>query len=126
MEYNSRWLPKTRQGEKKSVFDFQAINPVEVWQEDAWTFVRRMCGYDLVQKLFYEFMTRTWILLDIDKGKELRNHQDALIDSVFGHRDIEYFVKIKRRTLLSRPLMDITQVFWPITSLNAWEGRSVS
>ena len=52
-----------------------------------------MCGDDLVQKLFYEFLTRTWILLDIDKGKELRDHQYALIDSVFGHRDIEYFVK---------------------------------
>ena len=38
-------------------------------------------------------MTRAWILLDIDKGKELRNYQDALIDSVFGHRDIENFVR---------------------------------
>ena len=32
-------------------------------------------------------------MLDIDKGKELRNYQDALIDNIFGHRDIEYFVK---------------------------------
>ena len=32
-------------------------------------------------------------MLDIDKGKELRNYQDALIDNIFGHRDIQYFVK---------------------------------
>ena len=93
MEYNSKWLPKTRQGEYKSVFDFQAINPVEIWQEDAGTFVRRMCGDVLVQQLFYEFMTRTWIMVDIDKGTELRGYQDALIDNVFGHRSIDYFVK---------------------------------
>ena len=60
-----------------------------------------MYGDDLVQKLFYQFMTTTWILLDIDKGKELRNYQDALIDSVFGHRDIENFVRNqKKRTLV--------------------------
>ena len=52
-----------------------------------------MYGDDLVQKFFYQFMTTTWILADIDKGKELRNYQDALIDSVFGHRGIETFVK---------------------------------
>ena len=93
MEYNSIWLPKTRGGEKKSPFDFEALNPIEIWQEDAWTFIRRMYGDDLVQKLFYQFMTTTWILLDIDKGKELRTYQDALIHNVFGHRGIESFVK---------------------------------
>ena len=87
------WLPKTRSGEKKSASDFESLNPLQVWQEDAWTFVRRMYGDDLTQKLFYQFITATWILLDIDKGKELRNYQDALIDSVFGHRGIEAFVK---------------------------------
>ena len=93
LEYNSVWLPKTRSGEKKSASDFESLNPLQVWQEDAWTFVRRMYGDDLTQKLFYQFITATWILLDIDKGKELRNYQDALIDSVFGHRGIEAFVK---------------------------------
>ena len=39
LEYNSIWLPKTRGGEKKSVFDLKALNPLEVWQEDAWTFI---------------------------------------------------------------------------------------
>ena len=96
-EYNSIWLPKTRGGDKKSVFAFKALNPIEIWQEDAWTFIRRMYGVDLVQKLFYQFMTTTWILLDIDKGKELRNYQDALLDSVFGHRGIEAVVKTRRR-----------------------------
>ena len=47
-EYNSIWLPKTRGGEKKSVFDFKALNPIEIWQEDAWAFIRRMYGDDLV------------------------------------------------------------------------------
>merc|ERR1711989_279055 len=56
-------------------------------------FVRRMLGDVVVQKFFYEFMTRTWIMLDIDKGAELRNYQDALIDNIFGHRSIDYFVK---------------------------------
>jgi len=92
-EYSSKWLPKTRKGVWKNTFDYQAINPVEIWQEDPWTFVRRMLGYVLVQKLFYEFMTRTWIMLDIDKGRELRNYQDTLIDNIFGHRSIDYFVK---------------------------------
>ena len=32
-------------------------------------------------------------MLDIGKGKELCTCQDALIDNIFGHRDIEYFVK---------------------------------
>ena len=32
-------------------------------------------------------------MLDIDKGTELRGYQDALIDNVFGHRSIDYFVK---------------------------------
>ena len=65
-------------------------------------------------------------MLDIDKGAELRNYQDALIDSVFGHRDIESFVWNKKRTLVSRPLMDTTQDFWPIMSWSRWEGRFVS
>ena len=92
-EYNSKWLPKTRHGVYKSVAEYQTLNPIEAWQEDPWTFVRRMYGDVLVQKFFYEFMTRTWIMLDIGKGKELCTYQDALIDNIFGHRDIEYFVK---------------------------------
>ena len=32
-------------------------------------------------------------MLDIDKGAELRAYQDALIDNIFGHRSIDYFVK---------------------------------
>ena len=50
----------------------------------------------MVQKIFYEVMTRTWIMLDIDKGAELRNYQDALIDNIFGHRSIDHFVKNQR------------------------------
>ena len=92
-EYNSKWLPRTKKGVEKEPSEYFSINPVEIWQEDAWTFVRRMVGDALAQKFFYEFMTRTWILIDVDKGTELQNYQDALIDNVFGHRSIDYFVK---------------------------------
>ena len=51
-----------------------------------------MVGDALAQKFFYEFMTRTWILIDVDKGTELQNYQDALIDNVLGHRSIHNFV----------------------------------
>ena len=97
LEYNSVWLPKTRSGEKKSPFAYKSLNPLEVWQEDAWIFLRRIYGDNLSQKLFYQVMTTTWILLDIDKGKELHNYQDALIDSVFNHRGIEAFLKTRGR-----------------------------
>ena len=61
-EYNSRWLPKTKKGWEKEPHEYDALDPVEIWQEDAWTFVRRMVGDYLGQKLFYEFLTITWIL----------------------------------------------------------------
>ena len=32
-------------------------------------------------------------MIGVDKGTELQNHQDALIDNVFGHRGIPYLVK---------------------------------
>ena len=32
-------------------------------------------------------------MIDVDKGTELQNYQDALIDNLFGHRSIDYFVK---------------------------------
>ena len=41
-------------------------------------------------------MTTTWILIGVDKGTELQNYQDALIDNVFGHRSIPYFVKSQK------------------------------
>jgi len=86
-------LPRTKKGVVKEPSEYSSINPVEIWQEDAWTFVRRMVGDVLTQKFFYEFMTRTWIMIDVDKGTELQNYQDALIDNLFGHRSIDYFVK---------------------------------
>ena len=52
-----------------------------------------MVGDYLSQKLFYEFLTITWILFGIEKGKGLHKYQNALIDDVFGHRSIPYFVK---------------------------------
>ena len=95
-EYNSIWLPKTKKGDEKDPSDYFSIDPVETWQEDAWTCVRRMVG-DYSAKKFYEFMTKTWILIGVDKAIELQNYQDALIDNVFGHRSIPYFVK-KQKT----------------------------
>ena len=55
-----------------------------------------MVGDNLGQKLFYGFWTITWILIGVDKGKELHKYQDALIDNVFGHRSIQYFVANQR------------------------------
>ena len=72
IEYNSRWLPKTKTGWEKEPHEYDALDPVEIWQEDAWTFVRRMVGDYLSQKLFYEFLTITWILIGVDKGNELQ------------------------------------------------------
>ena len=57
------WLPKTKQGWEKDPLDYYSLDPVEIWQGDAWTFVRRMVGDYLAQKFFYEFMTKTWILI---------------------------------------------------------------
>ena len=66
-EYNSIWRPRTKKGYEKDPLDYFSLDPVEVWQEDAWTFVRRMVGDYLAQKFFYEFMTTTWILIGVDK-----------------------------------------------------------
>ena len=58
-EYSSKWLPRTKKGVVKEPSEYSSIVPVEIWQEDPWTFVRRMLGDVLTQKLFYEFMTGT-------------------------------------------------------------------
>jgi len=47
-------LPNTKTGWEKEPHEYDALDPVEIWQEDAWTFVRRMVGDYLKKKLFYE------------------------------------------------------------------------
>ena len=69
-----------------------------MWQEDAWTFTRRMMGDQLCQKIFYEVCTITWILSGIEKGKGLHKYQYALIDIVFGHRNVKTFVMNQKQT----------------------------
>ena len=62
-----------------------------MWQEDAWSFTRRMTGDYLAQKIFYGVCTTTWIMVGVEKGKTVQKYQNALIENVFGYRNVKFF-----------------------------------
>ena len=63
------------------------LEPAMAWLEDRWTFVRRMAGDELCQKLFYKVCAFVWTTNDIEQGHEMQWYQDALITEVFGYDD---------------------------------------
>ena len=60
-EYNSKWLMRTKQGELKDPKEYKPFEPLNVWTEDRWIFVRRMAGDELCQKAFYQLCTFVWL-----------------------------------------------------------------
>ena len=86
--YNLKWLRKDKFGNPLPEEERVRFEPAIVWLEDRWTFVRRMAGDELSQKLFYKVCTFIWTTNDIE-GYEMQRHQDALIIAVFGYEDKE-------------------------------------
>ena len=51
--------------------EYESLNPIEMWMEDRWTFVRRMLGDKFTQKLFIRCII--WIYVNNDiKRYDLR------------------------------------------------------
>ena len=81
IQYNSCYL-RYDGAHEKSEQDYKVLNPVEMWLEDRWTFVRRMYGDEFTQKLFMRCLT--WNLTNNDiKDFALRSRQDAVVIHVF-------------------------------------------
>ena len=74
--YNSKWLKRDRFGNVTPEAQRVRFEPAIVWLEDRWTFVRRMAGDELSQKLFYKVCTFVWSTNQIE-GQLMQQHQDA-------------------------------------------------
>ena len=85
--YNFKWLKKDKWGNPMPDEGRVRFEPASVWIEDRWTFVRRMAGDELTQKLFYKVRAFIWITNDIAMGGDTQKYQDALITEVFGYTD---------------------------------------
>ena len=83
-EYNSKWLKLTKKGEPKGQDDYVPLEPLKVWTEDRWIFIRRMAGDGFCQKLFYKLCIFVWMANGIKGGSGLQAYQDALIEDVFN------------------------------------------
>ena len=97
-EYSSKWLKKTKDGLPKDQRYHGSFEPSQAWTEDRWIFVRRLAGYELCQKLFYQMCAFIWCASGIGTGPEIRNDQDVLIEEVFGYGDKMECIK-KRETI---------------------------
>ena len=70
----------------------ESLEPLKVWTEDRWIFIRRMAGDRFCQKLFYKVCTFVWMANGIKRGSGLQAYQDALIEEVFQLNDKMKFV----------------------------------
>ena len=86
--YDIKWLKWDKNREEVPESQRQKFEPVEVWTEDRWIFVRRMAGDELCSVLFLKMATFIWRSNEI-QGKEMREYQDAFITHVFcySHKD---------------------------------------
>ena len=75
--YNLKWLKKNQKGEPVPEGQRVEFEPVSVWLEDRWTFVRRTAGDELTQKLFYKVCAFIWTTNDIAMGDDIQRYQDV-------------------------------------------------
>ena len=84
--YNNIYLQYRVDKEKKRVLkrpdEHVALNPVKLWIEDRWRFVRRIFGHAWNQKVFYYVVTRIYLNNDMPEGS-LRLHQDVIINYTY-------------------------------------------
>ena len=97
VEYNSRWLKQTKDGEDKQPDEYESLCPFDMWMDHCWLFVRRMVGDYLCQKILYGVCTFIWITNGVEKGKPLRRYQDALIENVFQIRNKAFFLDNQKK-----------------------------
>ena len=93
--YNERWLKYYKDNGNKvlrNIKTYVPLDPLAAWIEDRWIFVRRMVGDELCQKAFYRVCTFVWIANGIQRGQEVQQYQNALIEDVFGYNDRKEFV----------------------------------
>ena len=76
--------------------DHEPLEPLKVWTEYRWIFVRRMAGDELCQKAFYKLCTLIWLADGIVMGEPLRRYQDALIETVFQYKNKVNFLKLEK------------------------------
>ena len=80
--YNGKLLKYQKEGimsgEQREGFD-----PASAWLEDRWTFVRRMAGDELKQKLFAKVCAFIWRTNAIALVNDIKSYQDAVFEEVF-------------------------------------------
>ena len=93
--YNMPYLPnRTKDVREKT------IDPIDMWLEDRWVFVRRVLGTEFTQKLFMMCLTFIYSVNDI-KGDYFREIGDAIVTGLFEDIPREFFKKRDQATWVS-------------------------
>ena len=90
--YNSCYLPK-----HSDEIEAEALNPVTMWLEYRWVFVRRFYGSEFAQKLFIMVWNWIYALNDI-RGTTYYELQDEFVRYVFGMEPIYWFRTFRAST----------------------------
>ena len=93
--YNMPYLPNKPKDVRQ-----KTIDPVDMWLEDRWVFVRRVLGTEFVQKLFILCLTFIYTVNDI-KGDYFHDVGDAIVTGVFNDIPHEFFKKRDQATWVS-------------------------
>ena len=99
VQYNACYLKKDGDVEN-SEENCKKLDPVTMWQEPRWIFLRRMFGDEFVQKLFMRCIQWTLVCNDIIK-EPLYERQDAIVIHLFGENPKAWFSKYKEDTYMS-------------------------
>ena len=99
IQYNACYLKKEGDFET-SVENYKKLDPVSMWQEYRWIFLRRILGDEFVQKLFMRCIQWTYVCNDI-KDATLYERQDAIVNHLFKENPTEWFRKYAVETYMS-------------------------
>ena len=91
IQYNSCFLRYEGAYEKPEQ-DLKYLDPVKMWLEDRWVFIRRMYGDEFTQKLFMRCLTWNLGCNDIKDGA-LKERQDAVVIFLFREDPRGWFRK---------------------------------
>ena len=91
--YNSCYLPD----DGKKEVSLRELNPVEMWLEDRWIFVRRIYGSTLAQKLFIQCLNFIYGLNGI-RGAYFHAIQNAIVRELFDLEPKDFFAEINKDT----------------------------